>query len=494
MAETFEQILSSINNSQLRESLAKLFAITGVGTGSSVGSGGGELVADLTGDVEGDLTGNSAGVHTGAVTGNVSGDVTGSIDGAVVDGDTLITKTLTPVNAVAAVDTLTFTTSMKHGESFVIGTETFDIHGDNVTAYAGANTEVDITAAATAAQASEILTLDGDCVEGETVTIGSDIYELDSDGDVTASNIPVDISGDMTNSAGTVTVNTILAAGDTITLDAVVYTLMADNTAASPGEVDVGSDLADGKVNLTAAFAGTDGWNTAHPTCSQAAWATHDWVITYNIGGTEGDLIDFLSDSTEGTNSIDGAGTLGATVAGVDCAKADAQTALAAQVAISGLLASQPYSFADVWGSDSDTLTMHNVGVEGNGEAHEETGANMAWTGGDGVTDGGVDGTPTEHEVIFAALTPAAAVTLAAAAGTAITCTSDVAGVVGNAIVATEALTGTAWGDGSTLVGGVDGTVGSKGQIEWDASYIYVCVLANTIADGNWERAGISSY
>jgi hypothetical protein len=78
---------------------------------------------------------------------------------------------------------------------------------------------------------------------------------------------------------------------------------------------------------------------------------------------------------------------------------------------------------------------------------------------------------------------------------------SDVAGVIGlliafddtsltngtiNQYSGTDFLGGTA--------AGVDGTPGSKGQIEWDASYIYVCVLANTIADANWERVGISSY
>lgn len=38
------------------------------------------------------------------------------------------------------------------------------------------------------------------------------------------------------------------------------------------------------------------------------------------------------------------------------------------------------------------------------------------------------------------------------------------------------------------LSGGVDGTVGDAGDILFDASYIYQCIAANTIADANWRR------
>lgn len=42
------------------------------------------------------------------------------------------------------------------------------------------------------------------------------------------------------------------------------------------------------------------------------------------------------------------------------------------------------------------------------------------------------------------------------------------------------------------LENGADGTVGVKGQLVFDASYIYVCTAANTIADANWKKASIS--
>jgi hypothetical protein len=597
--ENFEQILCSINNSEIRIALERLFALAGIGPGSD----GTSISQDIIGDVTGVITGSAG----STLIGDITGDVTGSIDGAVVDGDTLITKTLTPVNAVAAVDTLTFTSSMKHGESFVIGDETFDINGDAVTAYAGVNTEVDITAAATAAQATEELTLNDVAIDGETVTIGSDVYEFDTDGSIAGgSTVAVDVSGGSTVIAdGTLTLAATDIHDDTIVVEGTTSTLKADGTAGSATVIDIedaatsaratavltmsvipgdgeifsigtrtyefdptgdgigGSDVeidtnglttvaqvvdrielnynADGSktavavsdnvstVTFTYEIAGVAGNAIASTntmgdssfggdTFAGGAAATAQELVDlvyahYENGGAgaEADLLADASDATTVTFHAVLGGTAGNSLTttdtglttgfsavtlenGVDPTKGECQTALAAQVAITGLVATQPYSFADVWGSDADTLTMHNVGVEGNGVTHEYSGTNTGWTGGDSTTDGGVDGTPTEHEVIFAALTPAADVTMAAAGGTAVTCTSDVAGVIGNAIVATEALTGCAWGDGSTLVGGIDGTVGSKGQIEWDASYMYVCILANTVADANWERAGISSY
>lgn len=73
-------------------------------------------------------------------------------------------------------------------------------------------------------------------------------------------------------------------------------------------------------------------------------------------------------------------------------------------------------------------------------------------------------------------------------------CDPDAAGVIGNGIVSDASNATKTAVDVSPTADGVDGTVGSKGEIRWDASYVYVCVLANTIADANWERAGIASY
>jgi hypothetical protein len=41
-------------------------------------------------------------------------------------------------------------------------------------------------------------------------------------------------------------------------------------------------------------------------------------------------------------------------------------------------------------------------------------------------------------------------------------------------------------------VAGVNGTVGHKGQIAYDASNLYICAAENTIHDANWEKTTIS--
>jgi len=68
MAQTFEQILQSINNSEIRIALENLFAIVGVGTGDSVEGGSGPITADVTGDLTGNVTGNVTGTLVGPAT------------------------------------------------------------------------------------------------------------------------------------------------------------------------------------------------------------------------------------------------------------------------------------------------------------------------------------------------------------------------------------------------------------------------------------------
>ena len=114
MAQTFEQILTSINNTEIRMALEQLFAIVGAGTGSTVEGG---IAQDVTGDV------------TGNVTGDVTGDLTGDVAGAVV-ASTLSTPTATPVNAVAATSVLTMADVGVEGDLLVIGADTYELDTD----------------------------------------------------------------------------------------------------------------------------------------------------------------------------------------------------------------------------------------------------------------------------------------------------------------------------------------------------------------------------
>lgn len=60
-------------------------------------------------------------------------------------------------------------------------------------------------------------------------------------------------------------------------------------------------------------------------------------------------------------------------------------------------------------------------------------------------------------------------------------------GVAGNSIATTATLANGSWGD-TVLENGVDGTVGIAREILLDASFLYVAIAANTIADANWRR------
>jgi len=74
--------------------------------------------------------------------------------------------------------------------------------------------------------------------------------------------------------------------------------------------------------------------------------------------------------------------------------------------------------------------------------------------------------------------------------------TAKIAGVSGHLIALATAMANTAW-DAAIMgaeVAGIDGTVTPSPTIVFDASYIYIAVAANTVADANWERVAIASF
>ncbi len=74
------------------------------------------------------------------------------------------------------------------------------------------------------------------------------------------------------------------------------------------------------------------------------------------------------------------------------------------------------------------------------------------------------------------------------------TVTNLIKGIVGNSTPIAETLTNGSFAGGATfLSGGVDGTVGIQWQPMVDASYLYICIAANTIADANWRRIALGS-
>ena len=131
MSETFGQMLQSINNSEIRITLEKIFGILGLQPGDSTGPSAltGDIVGDVTGNLAGDVTGNVSGNLTGNVSGNLAGNVTGDVTGTATVAER-ITADDPPVNAAKADFLLTFTDGSADGELIVVGADTYEIDID----------------------------------------------------------------------------------------------------------------------------------------------------------------------------------------------------------------------------------------------------------------------------------------------------------------------------------------------------------------------------
>ena len=74
-------------------------------------------------------------------------------------------------------------------------------------------------------------------------------------------------------------------------------------------------------------------------------------------------------------------------------------------------------------------------------------------------------------------------------AGDTVILTSDLGGVIGNAISIGETMANGAFAEGAVLLsGGVDGRVGNEGEVLMDASYLYLCIADNDVTGKNWRR------
>ncbi|MEA3227208.1 MAG: hypothetical protein U9Q07_14760 [Planctomycetota bacterium] len=240
-----------------------------------------------------------------------------------------------------------------------------------------------------AVAASGVLTISGVVIDGETVTIGSDVYEFCADAAQSltgGSDFAVDIESDTTKSAATLTVDTQPTAGDDMTIGSKTYTFVPDGTANADGEITVGTDLATAQAAIVAAINGSDGNNNAHTQVSAAAFAVNASVITALVGGTAGDSIASTENFTAGSNIFD-AVTLGTTAAGADCTAANAVTALVTSVTAND---TEGVGAADGAGDTVD-LTADTKGTAANSIATTEAMANGSF--GAVTLESGVDGT-----------------------------------------------------------------------------------------------------
>ena len=108
----------------------------------------------------------------------------------------------------------------------------------------------------------------------------------------------------------------------------------------------------------------------------------------------------------------------------------------------------------------------------------------------------GADAPAAVTNIVTAVTADLATVTAVDGAGDTVTITAVTKGVSGNSIVFTEASTNMTVDGAGTLgstTAGVNGTVGVANEIAQDATYLYVCIATNTVADTNWRRIALGS-
>ena len=238
-----------------------------------------------------------------------------------------------------------------------------------------------------AVSAKETLTLTGVVVDGETISIGGDVYEFAADAEqsVTLGNIAVDIEVNTTKATDTLTIPTQPTAGNTMWIGTKIFTFVPDGTANAEGEVSIGTDLATAQANILAAINGTDGINNPSDAVVASAFVANVSTITALVGGVLGNTIP----TTETFTAVDNVFSAIALAAGADCTAANAIIAL-----VAAITASDTQGVGAVDG-DGDTvvLTSDLGGVAANEITLATTMANATFGAGATELSGGVDAT-----------------------------------------------------------------------------------------------------
>lgn len=245
--------------------------------------------------------------------------------------------------------------------------------------------------------ASKVLTISGAVKHGETVSISNpalghsrDKYEFLATVSQEVSevgNIPIDIESYTAKAAVVLTLAVQPTAGDTTTIGSKIYTWVPVGTDTADGEISIGADLAEAKLNFVDAVLGEDEFNLPHPLVSASVFLANACTITALVGGTAGNSIASTENFTSGSNSF-AATTL---LLGTDCTAPNGVTALVAAITAED---TQGVGAADGTG-DTVVLTADEAGVVGNDITIAETMATGAFAGAATKLSGGVDG----HEV-----------------------------------------------------------------------------------------------
>lgn len=146
--------------------------------------------------------------------------------------------------------------------------------------------------AASAALYQNVLFVAAASKEGETITIGSYVFEIDTNGSVTSGRTAVDLSGSSAAKATqTLTLAGNAVAAETVTIGSVVYT-WATTPTTTANTVKVGATAAESIDNLVAAITAAAGSGTlygsatvVHPQVT-AVRSSSTMVITALVKGT----------------------------------------------------------------------------------------------------------------------------------------------------------------------------------------------------------------
>ena len=233
------------------------------------------------------------------------------------------------------------------------------------------------------AAATGTLTYTGVVKHGETVTIGSRVYEYVAGAAAQTGRVAVNVAASMNAAVGTLTLPTQPTANDVMTIGTRTYVFVAAGTGNAAGEIALGADLAATKLAVVAAINGTDSVNTANTLVSASAFAGDVCTLTARIEGTVGNAYVTTENFVAVGNVFNGA-TLGTTTAGTDCTAANAITALVTAI---GADTSAVVTAVDGAG-DTLVVTSKVTGTAGNSYASTETLANASW--GSATLTGGV--------------------------------------------------------------------------------------------------------
>lgn len=388
----------------------------------------------------------------------------------------------TPVNAVAATGTLTFTGVVSDGEEVAIGGRTYEFDADgNVSAVD--HVAVDISAG-TKTQARGTLTFNGTVADGETVTLAGTVFEFDTNSAVVGTNVAVDISLGGTKATAKISFTGPVANGQTVTIGNTVYEFDTD-AGSSVGDGNVRVDVvADQTAVAAAAALITAITGDANAVVTAAADGVQAVDVTALYPGVYG------NDIAVSTTCLNASWNTAELTAGANCSGADAATALILAIDAEFATLEAVTGGAGICHVDAVAAGAFD-GSAGNAVDVAEACANAVWT----EFAGGSDCTAAEAIVALAAAITADDVSQVSAVdgnGDTLVATAKVRGTAGNALTTTDSCANAGWGAGA-LAGGVNGTVGTNNQTMVDNSYVYYCIGTNTIADANWRRISLGT-